>query len=248
VFEKVDKLDLYWVAFLGITGLISSIYVGDSLFSASVLLSGILCVSLIAVGRIEGYIFSLYNSISYAWLAYNNGLFGETMLNLGFFLPTGILGIYLWKRKLKEDVVVMRSLKWPYRAMIVGVCVFLTLGLGKGLSMIEGQNSPYPDGTTNVLSIVATFLMLGRYMEQWFLYITLNIVTIAMWVIRWNAGGNSGDLMIIMWGLFLVNSLYGCWRWHKGAVDFQKDRSEIKKNRESMEVVVANNESFAAEA
>ena len=228
MFEKIEKQDAYWVAFLGIAGLIASIYVGDSFFSVSVLLSGIICVSLIAIGRVEGYIVGLYNSVSYAWLAYTNGLFGETMLNLGFFLPTGILGIYLWRQKLKEDVVLMRSLKWLHRIGIVVLCIILTLALGYGLSMLEGQNSPYLDATTNVLSIIATFLMLLRYMEQWFLYITLNVVTITMWVIRWNAQGNSSDLMIIMWVLFFVNSLYGCWRWHKGA-------QEAMVSQESME-------------
>jgi nicotinamide mononucleotide transporter len=35
-------------------------------FELSVLLSGLLCVGLTAVGRREGYLFGLYNSITYS--------------------------------------------------------------------------------------------------------------------------------------------------------------------------------------
>jgi nicotinamide mononucleotide transporter len=67
-----------------------------------------------------------------------------------------------------------------------------------------------------VLSVVATFLMMWRYKEQWLLYILLNIVTIGMWFLRFRAGGAAGDLMILMWSLFLLNALFGYWRWHVG--------------------------------
>lgn len=68
-----------------------------------------------------------------------------------------------------------------------------------------------------MLSIVATFLMMWRFKEQWALYILLNVVTIAMWIVRFRAGGAAGDLMILMWSLFLLNSLFGFWRWHVGS-------------------------------
>ena len=217
MFDHTDKKDSVWLLFLTISGVVASLIVSDSFFSASVLLSGILCVGFIAIGRVEGYYAAIYNSVTYAWLAHSNGLFGETMLNLGFFLPTSVLGIFMWKKVMDDDVVQMRALSVKHRVFTVIACIVLTILLGNGLEMIEGQNSPYMDATTNVLSVVATFLMLYRYMEQWFLYFVLNVVTITMWVLRYLDGGNSGDLMIIMWVLFLLNSVYGCWRWHTGA-------------------------------
>jgi hypothetical protein len=29
-------------------------------------------------------------------------------------------------------------------------------------------------------------------------------------------GGAAGDLMVLMWSLYLLNSLFGYWRWHIG--------------------------------
>lgn len=55
--------------------------------------------------------------------------------------------------------------------LVVGlICVAGCLLLGFGLSFIPGQNSPYIDAMTTVLSIVATILMVRRFKEQWLVY------------------------------------------------------------------------------
>jgi nicotinamide mononucleotide transporter len=96
-------------------------------------------------------------------------------------------------------------------------CVIGVLAMGFGLSLIPGQNTPYIDATTNVLSIVATILMVRRFREQWLLYIVLNIFTIAMWTIRSINGSPDGAMMIVMWSAYLVNAVYGFIVWNHGA-------------------------------
>ena len=211
------KLDRLWLAFLIVAGGALSAHFATSVFDATVSLSGVLCVGLIAVGRREGYLIGLYNSLSYSILAYGNGLFGEVYLNLLFFVPTGVIGYVMWSRHTRQDKTVeMRQLGWPQRLTVALICIACTVGLGLLLGLNPRQNTPFIDATTNVLSVVATFLMMWRYKEQWLLYIILNVVTIGMWVLRFRAGGAAGDLMILMWSLFLVNALFGYWRWHAG--------------------------------
>lgn len=214
----MSKLDRLWITLLVVTGSAMSAILATTVFDMTVSLSGILCVGLIAIGRREGFLIGLYNSLSYSILAYGNGLYGEVYLNLLFFLPTGVIGYVMWRRHTTNSrTVVMRRLAWPQRAVIAAVCIASTWGLGLALRLNPNQNTPFIDATTNVLSVVATFLMMWRYKEQWVLYITLNIVTIIMWFMRFMAGGPAGDLMILMWSLFLLNAIFGSWRWHVGA-------------------------------
>lgn len=213
-----NTLDSVWLALLTIVGGGLSIILSATWFDLSVFFSGILCVGLIAVGRREGYLIGLYNSLSYAILAYGNGLYGEVYLNLLFFVPTGIIGYIMWQRNTTSSkTVVMRQLSRFQRALIAMACTACTAGLGFLLGLNPHQNTPFIDATTNVLSIMATFLMMWRYKEQWLLYIMLNIITIIMWGLRLRAGGDSGDVMILMWSLFLFNAIFGYWRWHMGA-------------------------------
>ncbi len=217
--EKLSyaRVDLAWLVFLtGVGGALSAV-LATSAFDLSVFFSGILCVGLIAIGRREGYLIGLYNSLSYSALAYNNGLYGEVYLNLLFFVPTGILGYLMWRRhSTPRKTVVMRQLTRFQRALVAAACILATVMLGLLLQLNASQNIPFIDASTNVLSVMATFLMMWRYKEQWLLYILLNVITIVMWFLRVQAGGESGDLMVLMWSLFLLNALFGYWRWHLG--------------------------------
>ncbi len=231
------KIDSIWLAFLVAAGCSLSAVLSTSVFDFTVSLSGILCVGLIAIGRREGYLIGLYNSLSYAALAYANGLYGEVYLNLLFFIPTGVMGYVLWQRHTMEDkTVVMRQLGWTQRLWVLILVTVGTLGLGLLLGLNPAQNTPFVDASTNVLSVVATFLMMWRYKEQWFLYIVLNIVTILMWTLRVMAGGQSGDLMVLMWSIFLLNSIFGCWRWHTGAKNATVADSRLVTGRSPCDV------------
>jgi nicotinamide mononucleotide transporter len=211
-------LDLVWLGLLTAAGTILSTLLATGIFDLTVFFSGILCVGLSAIGRREGYLFGLYNSFSYSVLAYNNGLYGEVYLNLFFFVPTGIVGYWLWKRHTTaQQTVIMRQLSGRQRVWMVLICILFTVLLGLLLGLNSNQNTPFIDASTNVLSVVATVLMMERYTEQWLLYIALNGVTIAMWFLRVLAGGESGDLMVLMWSFFLLNSIFGYWRWHMGS-------------------------------
>lgn len=216
--KSYKKLDVAWLALLGVLGGAASPFLTTSTLDLSVFLSGVACVGLTAIGRREGYLVGLYSSVAYSVLAYGNGLFGEVYLNLFFFVPTGVIGYFMWRRHTTAArTVVMRQLGWTQRASVAALCVVSTIALGFVLRMNPQQNTPFIDASTNVLSVVATFLMMSRYKEQWLLYILLNVVSIVMWVLRVLAGGESGDLMVLMWSLFLLNAMFGYWRWHVGA-------------------------------
>lgn len=227
------NIDGLWFLTLLIVGAFLSATLATTVFEMTVFLSGIVCVGLIAIGRREGYVIGLYSSVSYSIIAYGNGLFGEFYLNLFFFLPTGMIGFIMWrKHTLHDKTVAMRYLTWFSRFVVAAICLLCTIGLGVLLGLNKDQNTPFIDAATNVLSVVATFLMMWRYKEQWLLYILINLVSLFMWALRMVAGGESGDLIVLMWSLFLLNSIFGYWRWHVGAKQ-QKPTIRTETNEET---------------
>lgn len=188
-----------------------------NILESSILITGILCVSLIAIGKKEGYIFGLYNCISYAYVAFENGLFGEVLLNLLFYVPTGIFGYFMWQKHQQNQKVLARKLSFLNFLKILGSLIVAILILGFILSQFEKQNDPFLDATTNAVGICATFLMMYRYAEQWIFYILLNCITISLWVLQYINESAAADTMIFMWMLFLVNSIYGYFKWIKVA-------------------------------
>lgn len=216
---KLEKLYPYLLLFIAVLAAVAG---NEPFFLLTVTFSGLLCVILAARGNIWTYPVGIYNTVAYAYISYINGLYGEMGLNLLFFLPTSVAGWFLWRDKIKDHVVLMRRLSGKNRMWLLVACVACTGLLGLALSFIATQKTPYIDALTNVLSVAATFLMMYRFQEQWFLYISLNIFTVTMWSIRWFHGSPEGRMMVLMWSLYLINSFYGAIKWHQG----------VKRNRE----------------
>ncbi len=74
---------------------------------------------------------------------------------------------------------------------------------------------PVLDGATVVISIVAQILMILRYREQWALWILVNILTISLWTAVWLKNGETSLPLLVMYCMYLCNSVYSYYNWTK---------------------------------
>lgn len=213
LFEKI-----WLVLFLGV-----NIYLfiawQDSLIGLIASISGMLCVVLVAKGKISNYYFGIIQTGTYAYIAFTYGLYGEVMLNGLFYFPVQFIGIYLWSKnktknsKLGEDIVVNKLSKKGWAIVVISLVGGISL-YGLFLKYIGG-NSVWIDSSTTILSVVAQIMMLKRFVEQWLLWILVNILSITMWLTVLITTGGNDFSMLVMWSAFLVNSIYGFYNWNK---------------------------------
>jgi nicotinamide mononucleotide transporter len=189
----------------------------DSVIGLITSLSGMLCVILVAKGKIFNYYPGIINVVLYAYLSYSQSFYGEVGLNLLYFLPMQFIGLYLWKKHQSEqtessDVHVNTLSK---RALLAwtGVILFSTIVLGFILDRMGGAQ-PFVDSITTILQIVAQIFMIKRLVEQWITCIFVNIFSIILWFTAFMSTGNDVTILI-MWIAYLVNSLYGYINWRK---------------------------------
>lgn len=183
-----------------------------SLLDLVAAITGIFSVVLCAKGKKSGFIFGLVNVIAYSIIAFNSLYFGEVMLNVLFYVPMNIASYFLWKNNQKTDKqeVICRALNW--KQIAVGIAVIAVITFLYHLVLVSlGGAMTLLDGTTTILSIVATILMATRYSEQWLCWIVTNVITVIMWVIAAN------PVMVVMWSAYLINAFYGYWRWRKNS-------------------------------
>lgn len=216
---KWHRFEIIWLISFILIAIVITIASKDNFFGFTVFLSGVLCVVLVAKGNILNYVVGLYNCIGYGYIAFQNQLYGEFIESIFFFIPTSIIGFFMWKKHLdldNESVIMKRlNVKWNI-SLFIGI-IIATLVVGYGLSQINGQNTPYIDAATNVLNVSATLLMIFRYREQWTCYIATNILSVLLWFYREMAGSGDGLIMLTMWAAYLINSFYGYYNWSKGS-------------------------------
>lgn len=191
-------------------------------------LTGMLCVVLVAKGKISNYAFGLVNVSLYAYLAYQQGLMGEFQLNAFFYIPMQFIGFYLWHRASRTEVagaakmVKVKVFSWKEWIITFIVSVFGILTYGAYLEA-NGGTQAYLDATTTVLSIVAQVLMVQRFAEQWLVWIVINVLSIILWTKAYMLTGNDITIMV-MWSAYLVNSVYGYINWLK----MSKEEAEVQ--------------------
>jgi nicotinamide mononucleotide transporter len=209
-YEKI-WLGLFTAIIIGL-----SIFWKDNLIGIIASLTGIWCVVLTAKGKISNYYFGIINVITYAIVAYGWEYYGEVMLNIAYFLPMQFVGIYIWIKNRKQndkDGVYVKFLNNKQRIFWLILSIIGVVGYGFVLQGLGGS-LPFTDSMSTILSIIAMILMAGLYMEQWILWIVVDVVTIVMWFVVMLQGGNDISILL-MWIAYLVNAVYGLINWIK---------------------------------
>lgn len=216
-FQEWNLWELLWLVSFTIVILVLSILWKDTWYGTVASLTGIWCVVLTAKGKISNYYFGIVNVILYAVVAYQSRFYGEVMLNILYFLPMSVWAIFLWKKHKvsddKPDDVKVISLSWKKRILwFVGSSVAI-VAYTYLLYVLKG-NLPWIDSITTIASVVAMIILARRAIEQWIIWIFVDILTVIMWVIAIREG--AGDITIlIMWIAYLVNAIYGFINWLK---------------------------------
>ena len=173
-------------------------------------ITGVLCVILVAKKKTSNYIYGFINIVLYAYLSYKNKLYGDFMLNAFFYFPMQFVGFYLWN---KFSNVEARSLSVKNIIKLSSVALLIIVIYSNILKSMGGI-ATLSDSTSTVLSIIATFLMVFRFSEQWLCWIVVNIVSVFMWSVAFK-GGSTDIGTLAMWCVFLLNSIWGYINWKR---------------------------------
>ena len=206
-----------WLAAAVIITLGLSLYWHDTAVGIIAAVTGVVCVVLTGKGKLSSYIFGMVNTLLYAYVAFGAKYYGEVMLNLIYYVPMNIVGFVLWRRHMNEDgsEVVKQRLRrgWQFLLIAVSAAGVYLYGLFlKGL----GGSLPFVDSLSTVMSIVAQFLCVRRYMEQWVVWIVVDVVTVIMWAVEFARGGES-IATLIMWSVYLINAVIMFIKWYRAS-------------------------------
>lgn len=102
--------------------------------------------------------------------------------------------------------------------MIVQITdLFNTLGWGevafKTLKMdYDSTSQLWLDSLTTILSIVTMWVSVKAFVEQWYMWLIINVAYIAMWMM---SDSVFSFMTVAKYSVYLVNSFYGIYMWNK---------------------------------
>jgi len=207
--------------------------------------TGAMAVVLTAKQKLSSYFWGIINSVLYGLFAWVYGYSGDAQLHLFYFLPLQFVGIYCWIRKLDDttNTVTTQSLSpraWVslfFFSLAVGVAFYYEIPAFskwlKGSYAFENNIVPHLlDTVSTTFNVVAQVLMIMCCWQQWFLWIAVNCVQIAMF--SGVAGYGINFNILSMWCLYLLNGFYGLRQWRsQSSPEKERNNPDIAETTEN---------------
>jgi nicotinamide mononucleotide transporter len=153
--------------------------------------------------------FTIVASALYARLFFVNKLYGDGALQF-VFIASAFYGWWQWLFGKRGDASpllpqYLRRKTWLFLALS---WIILWLFIGAFLKKFTDTDVPWWDAFPTAGSVVATYLLAKKYVENWPVWIGVNAVGAALFAYK------NLTLTAILYGLFLLMAIAGWREWH----------------------------------
>ncbi len=134
--------------------------------------------------------FGLVTSGLYIYVFYHSGLFADMGLQV-YYLLISLYGWHHWLTGGKNKINVEHKRELPVsslRPLSIGILIMITASmtvlLGVLLSEIKNSSIPYWDAFTTSGSVVATWMLARKYIENWIFWIIIDFVAMGTYIYK----------------------------------------------------------------
>jgi nicotinamide mononucleotide transporter len=155
-----------------------------------------------------GWPLAFASSVLYVFVFAGSKLYAEAALQV-FFAVTALWGWWQWLRGVMPsgEKLHVQRLNSTITMKLIAVTLVFIPGIGLFLSKFTDSDVPWADALPSVLSLVATWLLGRKYVENWPLWIVINLISMALFAYKdlW--------LTVGLYGLFAVMAAFGWRAW-----------------------------------
>jgi nicotinamide mononucleotide transporter len=155
-----------------------------------------------------GWPLAFASSALYLLVFWGSKLYGDAVLQI-FFAVMAVWGWTQWLRGVRPDgqVLKVQALGKQGTIKLIAACAILWWATGLFLLKFTTTDVPWWDAFPTALSVVATLLLGRKYIENWPLWMVVNVVGMALFAYKglW--------LTVGLYGVFLVMAAVGWRAW-----------------------------------
>ncbi|MBO7188035.1 MAG: nicotinamide mononucleotide transporter [Tidjanibacter sp.] len=145
----------------------------------------------------------------YIFVYYDSGFYADMGINV-YYLVASLYGWIMWRRG-RDNGKELPISHTPRREIALMGSIFAVLMLGIWLILINFTDSTVPlgDTFTTALSVVALYMLAKKYVEQWLVWIVVDVVCAALYIYK------GLYPTAILYLLYSVVAWFGYRRWLK---------------------------------
>ena len=149
------------------------------------------------------------STLIFLFIFWDVKLYMESGLQI-YYLAMAFYGWYQW-RGAQTETVSLRVSKWRAKQHVVALALIATLTLISGSLLNSGTdaNLPYLDSFTTWASVVTTFMVARKILENWFYWLVIDSVSIYLYLDR--------ELYFtsLLFAIYIVIIFFGWFAWKR---------------------------------
>ena len=140
-------------------------------------------------------------------LYYQKGLYADCGMEF-YYLAMTVYGFIAWMRhKQKTQELPIRHMPRKTALIWIGLATIIWLALYLILTNYTDSKVPVADAFTTALSIVGIWALARKYLEQWFVWIIVDIVTCGLYYYK------DIPFKASLYGLYVIIAIFGYFKW-----------------------------------
>jgi len=157
------------------------------------------------------WLFAFLSTAIYTVLFWDVSLLMESALNV-YYMAMAVYGWYQWTRggsKVggEQHGLGIQTMSIRQHALVIAAIAILSLGSGYLLGEHSSAAWPYVDSFTTWASVITTYLVTRKYLENWLYWIVIDTVSIPLYIDR---GLNLTALLFVA---YVVIATLGYFKW-----------------------------------
>ena len=212
IIDFLKKREFGW-GFLGfglLIQIITYIISKDSLLSFVSGIAGVVSVVQCSEKRLSFYFWGFLQIITFVIIAFQENLYGKLLENAFYFFSM-VVGIFIWRMNRDEtitDKAIVKPRKLSSEELsLIFASISILICTSTCILASTDDNQPFLDSLTTITAIVAQFLMITGYREQWIFWAIVDIASIVLWTLVGNY------CMVAQYIFWTLNCLYGFLLW-----------------------------------
>ncbi|OYY67548.1 nicotinamide mononucleotide transporter family protein [Sphingomonas sp. 28-63-12] len=172
---------------------------------------GVINVALVVRRSIWNYPFGLVMVVLYGRVFFDAKLYSDTLLQ-AFFFVVQLYGWWAWSRaSASAGTVLVDRLDGRARLGWAAGCAVAIVAWSSLVSRYTDASLPWWDASAAILSVAAQIMMSRRLIENWVLWIAVDILSIGLYAAKglW--------LTMLLYAVFLALAIWGLIGWRRDA-------------------------------
>ena len=159
------------------------------------------------------WLFAFISTAIYTVLFWDVSLLMESALNV-YYMAMAIYGWYQWTHgghngNDEPQAMAVQSMSGKQHLLVVGATAILVAVSGYLLSEHSSAAWPYIDSFTTWASVITTYLVTQKYLQNWLYWIVIDAVSIPLYIDR------GLSLTALLFAAYIVIAVIGYRSWRK---------------------------------